>query len=195
MYPHFAVYRRCLCEVNFVVLRSCCAFTRRALCAPCSVGSAGSLAMFFLCISSNSSILLGSWEAEGQSVDTHFTYEVSFLSPRSTLNLTASGLNFKIAVKSTLALSIARTVWSHLLLRTSFQDCILGVFQLLPQLWLLHSWKITGSEDQWVFLVWCLWLKMNCQGASHLKGREYFGLILLFPQAFFFPKISQQKYT
>lgn len=44
----------------------CCAeimlsFTRRALCALYSVGSAGSLAMFFLCMScSTSSILLGS---------------------------------------------------------------------------------------------------------------------------------------
>lgn len=67
------------CKVNFVVLRSRCAFTRRALCALCSVGSAGSLAMFFLCMSSStSSVLLRSLEAEGQSVDSHFTCEGSF---------------------------------------------------------------------------------------------------------------------
>lgn len=36
------------------------------------------------------------------------------------------------------------------------------------------------------FLFCCLWLKMNCQGASHLKGREYFGPLLLFRQAFSF---------
>lgn len=41
----------------------------------------------------------------------------------------------------------------------------------------------------------CLCLKMNCQSASHLKGTEYFGLILLFPQAFFLPEKSEQKYT
>lgn len=94
-YPHFAVFRRCFCRVYFVVLRSCCVFTRRALCALCSVGSAGSLAVFFLCIFSfSSSVLLRSLEAEGQSVDSRFTCEGSFMSPRSTLNVTASGLSF-----------------------------------------------------------------------------------------------------
>lgn len=126
-YPHFTVYGRYICKVKFVVLRSCCAFTCRALCALCSVGSAGSLAVFFPCIVCSlqgwfcrlsGHVLvhvllhqLPSAQVPGSRAVLIPFYVGRLLSvTRSTLNLTASGLNFKTAVKSSLALSIARTM-------------------------------------------------------------------------------------
>lgn len=118
------------------------------LCALCSICFTGFLAMSVLCMSF--SILLASFYLGPRSRRTKcwFSFYIwSFLSIIvKYLKLTASGLNFKIAVKSALALSTARTMWRHLelrrvkILRLHFR-CIPVVIAALLVTFLKNYWQ------------------------------------------------------